>query len=275
MARFSIITTCKGRLSNLKLSLPQFVKQRDAEVVVVDYDCPDGTQAFVESHHPSVLVEKVTDKPKFNLPEARNIGANRASGDILVFIDADIVVGDDFLSRLNFPDSQMVYGVFVRAGTNSLSGSCIIRRQDFVAIDGYDDLLSGYGGEDLDIYMRLKNLGARRIELDASEIREVIEQSQDDRTRYRESDLQRDFLRGQLYQLAKETVLRTQYKTVIGLNFRRQIMAAVDSQIDDLFTGKSDFKLQLNLKDRYRRGFLADWEFSTKVEVNASRRKAN
>lgn len=272
MARYSIITTCKGRLSNLKLSLPQFAKQSEAEVVVVDYDCPEGTQAFVEANHPSVLVEKVTGRPKFNLPEARNIGANRASGDILVFIDADIVVGDDFLSRLNFPQSDMVYGVFARSGTNSLSGSCVIRREDFVAIDGYDDLLSGYGGEDLDIYMRLRNLGARRVELDASEIREVIEQNHDDRIKYRESGLQRDFLRGQLYQLAKETVLRTQYRTVIGLNFRKQIMAAVDSQIDDLFTGKSDFTLQLNLKDRYRRGFLGDWEFSTKVEVRAVKR---
>ena len=41
--KFSIVTTCKGRLGNLKQSLPTFVAEAAAEVVVVDYDCPEGT----------------------------------------------------------------------------------------------------------------------------------------------------------------------------------------------------------------------------------------
>jgi len=41
--KFSIVTTCKGRLGNLQQSLPTFVAQAAAEVVVVDYDCPEST----------------------------------------------------------------------------------------------------------------------------------------------------------------------------------------------------------------------------------------
>jgi hypothetical protein len=35
-----------------------------------------------------------------------------------------------------------------------------MRSRNFQAIDRYDDLLSGFEGEDLDIYMRLRNLRA-------------------------------------------------------------------------------------------------------------------
>jgi hypothetical protein len=41
--KFSIVTTWKGRLRDLQQSLPTFVSQAAAEVVVVDYDCPEGT----------------------------------------------------------------------------------------------------------------------------------------------------------------------------------------------------------------------------------------
>ena len=44
--RFSIITTCKGRLENLKHTLPKFLRQENTEVVVVDHDCPDHTMVM-------------------------------------------------------------------------------------------------------------------------------------------------------------------------------------------------------------------------------------
>ncbi len=51
MPRFSIVTTCKGRLEHLRQSLPIF-SRRAAEVVVVDYDCPQKTRDFVASDFP-------------------------------------------------------------------------------------------------------------------------------------------------------------------------------------------------------------------------------
>ncbi len=41
--KFSIITTCKGRLEHLKQTLPAMLAQKDSEVIVVDYSCPHGT----------------------------------------------------------------------------------------------------------------------------------------------------------------------------------------------------------------------------------------
>lgn len=46
---YSIVTTCKGRLQNLQRSLPTFLAQLDAEIVVVDYDCPQGAGSWVQT----------------------------------------------------------------------------------------------------------------------------------------------------------------------------------------------------------------------------------
>ena len=50
--QFSIITTCKGRLDHLKQTLPAMLAQADAEVIVVDFSCPQDTAGYVERNLP-------------------------------------------------------------------------------------------------------------------------------------------------------------------------------------------------------------------------------
>lgn len=51
-------------------------------------------------------------------------------------------------------------------------------------------------------------------------------------------------------------------------------MEQVDRQIDAVFTGEKDFELTINLPDRYKRGMLSQWEFSTAVTVRARKKAA-
>jgi hypothetical protein len=53
----------------------------DIEVVVVDYDCPDGAGDWVQSAWPAANLVSVSDRPWYNQSEARNHGAAAASGD--------------------------------------------------------------------------------------------------------------------------------------------------------------------------------------------------
>jgi glycosyltransferase involved in cell wall biosynthesis len=79
--RFAIVTTCKSRLDHLKQSLPNMISQGAHEVIVVDYDCPEGTAAWVEKHHPGVRVVRATDPIGFCLSRARNLGIAAAQAE--------------------------------------------------------------------------------------------------------------------------------------------------------------------------------------------------
>jgi glycosyltransferase involved in cell wall biosynthesis len=108
--KISLVTTCKGRLSYLKESIPTWLNldYDNYEIVVVDYDCPDGTEKFInrnrnaylkQSRARTIRVVKVHDKPYFNLNDARNTGADAAEGELVFVIDSDVHIRDKKLLR--------------------------------------------------------------------------------------------------------------------------------------------------------------------------------
>ena len=157
----SIITTCKGRLHHLRETIHSMLAQDYAgewEIVVVDYDCPDGTFAWVKSlDHPRVHCVKVRDTlHPWSMAHARNVGAQFANGQVLAFIDAD-----------NHPDPE-----YLTTGVNALresgeslclpvsadgnyAGACFVTSAAFHAARGNDEQLTDYGVEDIDFYNRL------------------------------------------------------------------------------------------------------------------------
>jgi glycosyltransferase involved in cell wall biosynthesis len=183
----SIVTTCKGRLHHLRRSLPSFLAQPNSEVVVVDYDCPDGTAGVCAREFPAVRVVKVENAPRFNWSHARNLGAAAARGTWIAFFDADIVMAPDFIERLGgalavrgtfhrfFPDNML---------TQSACGSCVVRREDYVAVDRYDEVMQGYGGEDQDLYFRLELSGVKGLRMEFDMLAEIIQHHDRDRVRF-------------------------------------------------------------------------------------------
>ena len=271
--KYSIITTCKGRLDNLKRTLPEFLKQENAEVIVVDYDCPDDTADYVSRVYPSARVVAVDNKPRFNAANARNLGAAQARGDFLIFLDADIIITEHFVQHVDSRMRDRSFALFGAKVKNSLRGSCVVRRNDFEKIGGYDELLGGYEGEDLDLYMRLGLVGTKRTLLDPSIVLEVIEQNDEARARYRGPDLKMQFLRGQLYLLAKEMIMSVLGTAVLDIALREQLLQEVNRNLEVLYTGEKDYLLEVNLPDNYKRGFLQEWEFSRSISIKARKKK--
>src|SRR4029453_19625824 len=68
---------------------------QDAEVIVVDYSCPEGTGDYVGRHFPSARVVWVEGEMGFSNWKARNRGADAATSDVLVFCDADIILAEN------------------------------------------------------------------------------------------------------------------------------------------------------------------------------------
>lgn len=145
------------------------------EVIVVDNGSADATARVAQEFDVSVLSEK-----RRGIAIARNTGARAASGDILIFLDADYRVLPSFLARIaqayKFDQELPAAGVrvalepgeidpitrglgyatlaAVRMLWNMSFGVAAFRRGCFDALGGYDETV--YGVEDLDILERLR-----------------------------------------------------------------------------------------------------------------------
>ena len=147
-----------------------------SELVVCDNNSTDRTAEIARAAGATVVFE-----PLNQIARARNAGAARASGDWLVFVDADSYPTRELFSEVVSVANQNVGGGatvsfetedravrLALAAWNALSralkwaaGSFIFcRAAAFREIGGFDQAL--YAGEEIDFSRRLKRLGRRR-----------------------------------------------------------------------------------------------------------------
>lgn len=157
----SIIITCSNRLDHLKQSITALNHQSNSEIIIVDYNCSQGTAKFVRKNYPTFQVIEVKNANKFNVAKARNIGAKHARGDLLFFCDADILLMENigFWLQKNFKNDFF----YISSKEDETFGSSMIRKKDFIKINGYDEAFDGWGGEDRDLYERLKYSGIKQL----------------------------------------------------------------------------------------------------------------
>lgn len=104
--KISVIIPTYNESLVIKACLDSLAKQtRDFELIIVDDGSIDRTLEIVHDHE---LAQKDTIlKIEHKGPAAaRNLGAQKASGQILVFVDADMTFESDFLNELVRPIEQ-------------------------------------------------------------------------------------------------------------------------------------------------------------------------
>ena len=149
-----------------------------SEIIVVYNDSDDATGRVAEAFGARVLLEK-----ERSISRARNAGASRSTGDVLVFIDADTLVPEALFRIITeamgdgrcFGGAVAVgYGKLRRrwvrlyllgwklwgAVFNMKQGAAqFCRRSAFEALGGYDETI--YMGEDVEFYWRLSRFAKR------------------------------------------------------------------------------------------------------------------
>jgi len=148
------------------------------EIIVVDNDSTDSTADVALSFGASVFRET-----KRNVARVRNAGANFATNNILVFIDADTIVPPELLWRINqlmanpacfggavdtdYRAAKPVVKIYLQLWRilGKLAGMAqgatqFCRKEVFVSLSGYDESI--YMGEDVDFHWRLKQFARRR-----------------------------------------------------------------------------------------------------------------
>jgi glycosyltransferase involved in cell wall biosynthesis len=155
------------------------------EIIVVADGDTDGSWHFAEEFGAQALRVPVPQGPA----HARNFGAQSAQGDILFFIDADVVIPPDAISKVkstfnNNPQLAALFGSYddEPAESNFLSqyknlihhyvhqmsreeastfwaGCGAIRRQIFMEFGGFDESYRKPSIEDIELGYRLKRAG--------------------------------------------------------------------------------------------------------------------
>lgn len=211
MDDITVITTCKNRLSYLKQSLPLMLALRPTEVIVVDYGCPEGTGRWVNENYPDTKVVAVNDDAGFNLSRARNAGVSVARSSWLLFLDADILVDAKWLDW--FYKNREV-GCFYRVhpddpdARHGMWGSFLCQKDAFLACNGYDEAITGWGGEDIDLYGRLASLGLKELRMPAI-LMKSIDNTESEKTAFYEiKDQTQSQKAGFLYIYIKRSLAR-------------------------------------------------------------------
>lgn len=185
--KVSVIIPVYNASEHIKTCLSSILKQtaKDFEVILVDDHSTDDTIQKVEKY-PFKIIENEGERG--GPARARNYGAKNASGNILVFVDADIVLKPDSIEKITSlisePGVDVISGIYTedtpqsnffsqlqnlilryrflkQAGfiTFTNSAFCAIKRDAFEAVGGYNEKMPYY--EDIEIGHRLAKKGYR------------------------------------------------------------------------------------------------------------------
>ncbi|MDZ4228794.1 MAG: glycosyltransferase family 2 protein [Patescibacteria group bacterium] len=101
----SVIIPAYNEVDTIGLCLESLKQQTDLplEILVVDDGSTDGTGQAVKQLAQSYQRVRLLSQPHLGPAKARNLAANQAKGEVLVFVDADMEFSPDFLVVLTKP----------------------------------------------------------------------------------------------------------------------------------------------------------------------------
>ena len=184
--RLPILKKCLDSLEN------QFLidKIHDFEIVIVDDGSTDGTIAWLENNIDSFPHLRLFEQSHGGPALARNLGVKKSNGELIVFIDSDLIVDKYFLVnhvnslikawKKNGNRKCFTYGSVINTSNFNNPKSEPFKFQDLswayfatgnVAIDKkvleksglFDTSFRLYGWEDLELGERLRNMGVKLV----------------------------------------------------------------------------------------------------------------
>lgn len=188
---FSIIIPCYNAANVIEYCLDAVVQStlKNYEVICVDDCSQDDTVRIIKGYENVDLISLKTNQ---GAAVARNIGAKQAKGDILLFIDSDVVIKDDTIAKIQsaftHKNADAIVGIYsaehpfsgIASNYKNLhlrytrmimdeevhifDGSCVaIKKEVFNEVSGFDENIKILAGEDWDLANRISEKGFRII----------------------------------------------------------------------------------------------------------------
>ncbi len=277
MPTIAFVTICKGRLHHIKQTLPRLLAEQPDEVVVVDYGCPDRVADWVEANAPAAKAVRVTDDPGFCAARARNLGAAATRTDWVVFIDADVLVNPGWLSWLH---DNLRPGCFYLSDPDGREpetyGTAICARADFAALAGYDEVFRGWGGEDEDLYQRLRRAGTRQ-EAYPNAFVEAIKHGDEERAGWSGMQTRAQAQMVNQCYIAAKAIAQSLHgnKRPLPLPVRKQLMSATSRKLQAWFAAGASQPTQLRYLISHGSGDMLSPPYHARSELTFAIRIEN
>lgn len=186
---FSIIIPTYNEAEDIEKSLHKILSQKypHKEIIVVDSASTDGTTEILENYAKLQKIHLIKEKARNGVSAARNLGAKNAQGDVLLFLNADVVLDQDFLDKvvvhyqkgadfvvcnsqvinLDSPVSAYIQAIhnldYDKKDDLVWSEGWTCRREAFEKIGGFRKFPKGSAGEDAAVGFDLENAGYQRV----------------------------------------------------------------------------------------------------------------
>jgi glycosyltransferase involved in cell wall biosynthesis len=128
------------------------------EIIVVDFrddGCQSTWDIVKEIEDPRIQVIETKYEYMFSPTIAWNLGISQVTSEYVLLLDVDNILEDHFFESNVLHDNEVIYGKPIP----HLWGSCLCKKQDIDAINGFNEncIYMGYG--DSDLYERLAAAG--------------------------------------------------------------------------------------------------------------------
>ncbi|GEO07607.1 hypothetical protein SAE01_01030 [Segetibacter aerophilus] len=163
-------------------------------MIFIDYgsdkELAAGVKKVVEDYEFARYYYSCSEGLFWSRAHALNTGIKKASGDTLLMYDIDLIVEADFLKKisgLNYDRQFYTFSCFYLPAHFNLEnkdltkdgvhyeqnyvGLCAVKKEFVFDLGGFDEYFAVWGGEDDDLYERLKWVGVEREQMTASDFK--------------------------------------------------------------------------------------------------------
>lgn len=167
--RLSVITVTHNRCALLEQKLTALAKQTlspgQFELIVLVNECTDETRKLLDAAEPPYVLKILVSETNLSPARARNLCIAEATGSVLYFSDDDCLPDPETLAKHLLTQTRACVAIggleFVHAGQrevwqpervnfwNTNGANTSVPAASFRAVGGFDESLTGYGGEDV------------------------------------------------------------------------------------------------------------------------------
>jgi len=165
--KVSAVVCCKNREKNLYIALESWLSFKEInEIIILDFGCDN----ILKSPYSDDRIKIYRYESEiWHLSRAYNIAIQLSRYETILKLDCDYYLYSNFFTSNTLNDNEFIVG----SHGVSTKGLLWINRKDFFVVNGYNERIINWGGDDTDLYYRLRKTGLKEKNVARNTIKHI------------------------------------------------------------------------------------------------------